>query len=71
MEEWKFVAVTAKGAAGFAWQWQKVEEGRAVKESTKCFDYYYECVQDARTHGYDGTIGQCPPRRPDNALLER
>lgn len=34
---------------GYAWKW-RAHDGT---ESKKSFPYYYECVTDAREHGYE------------------
>ena len=38
----------ATGAA-FAWKWRSAD---GKQESKRAFDYYFECLEDARRHGY-------------------
>jgi len=40
-------AVPARGSE-FQWKWRS-ENGE--RESSRCFDLYYDCVEDARAHG--------------------
>jgi hypothetical protein len=37
-------------ADGFAWSWRCAADDTA---STRTFAYFYECLTDAREHGYD------------------
>ena len=35
------------------WHWEKISaDGVTVAESKERFDYYYDCVADAKAHGY-------------------
>jgi hypothetical protein len=42
--------VPSGGGNGFVWEWSAVGE---IGRSKCCFDLFYECLDDARTHGYE------------------
>ena len=42
-------AVAQGGEPAYAWKWRCDEQG---KHSAKTFTYYYDCLTDAREHGY-------------------
>ena len=35
---------------GFVWQWSSVSEPATSK---RCFDMFFDCLEDARRHGYE------------------
>jgi hypothetical protein len=43
--------VSARGG-GYQWKWRCVD-GRKKSGSTRAFDLFYDCVEDARSHGAD------------------
>jgi hypothetical protein len=43
------------GAQGYGWGW---ESGDKRRRSKGYFRYFYECVQDARKHGFDVEYAQ-------------
>ena len=54
------------GATTYGWGWRA-----GTKQSRGFFRYFFECVQDARKHGYAVDLGEVaqslkPPRAPDN-----
>ena len=51
------VAVPAPNVNGFRWQWRS-EDGAAV--SKRAFDLYYDCLDDARVHGYEVQLAARP-----------
>jgi len=54
---WHFFAIAATSAPGFTWQWQK----RANRTLTSGhFDFYFDCVSDARANGYTGPLPSGP-----------
>jgi hypothetical protein len=55
----EIVHVPARGRFGYKWRWRS--EDRATR-SERSFDLYYECVEDARAHGYEV---KRPPTPPD------
>jgi hypothetical protein len=54
MHLWKFIAVPSPSRAGFGWRWREERNGAVTRESRDIFDLYYDCVEDARAHGYSG-----------------
>lgn len=48
MKPGQIFCARATGAA-FAWKWRSAD---GKHESKKSFDYYFECLEDARRHGY-------------------
>lgn len=40
------------GAGVYQWTWKCVE-GKRKSASTRAFDHFYDCVEDARKHGAD------------------
>ena len=67
MTTWHFLAVRARTPFGFTWQWQK-QNGKTIVASVP-FDFYFDCVSDARDNGYMGPLPAAPkmpfPRLPD------
>jgi hypothetical protein len=55
---WHFFAVRAHTASGFTWQWQK--QGATVPVTSSPFDFYFDCVSNARENGYDGPLPAGP-----------
>ena len=50
MSRVQILAVAAKNAQGYEWTWAS-GDGRARAASR--FELYYDCVQDAQSHGHD------------------
>ena len=48
---WQIVPVTEKSAE-FRWMWEEIRDGNVVARSPTTFEYYNECVEDARKRGY-------------------
>ena len=48
---WQIVSVSDK-ALGFRWVWEEMQNGKVVGRSASSFQYYNECVEDARKQGY-------------------
>ena len=42
----------AAGAGGYQWKWRCVD-GKRKSASTRAFELFYDCVEDARSHGAD------------------
>lgn len=57
-KSWHFFAVRAATPSGFRWQWQK--QGTPVIVTSVPFDYYFDCISNARDNGYAGP----PPGGP-------
>jgi hypothetical protein len=55
---WHFFAVRAVNSFGFGWQWRK-QSSKAATTSLP-FDFYFDCVSDARGHGYAGPLPPAP-----------
>jgi hypothetical protein len=54
----EIVHVPAPGGFGHKWLWRS--EDRTTR-SQRGFDLYYECVEDARAHGYEVKLRPPPP----------
>jgi hypothetical protein len=55
---WQFFAVHATTSSGFTWQWHK--QGTAGAALSAPFDFYFDCVSDARRRGYAGPLPAGP-----------
>lgn len=54
MHTWTITPVKSGNATGYKWQWKRTNESGAVVEKSKQeFDYYFDCVTDAKAHGYE------------------
>jgi hypothetical protein len=62
--KWSFHAVCATNAFGFTWNWQCCRPDGSTSKSRVPFDYYYDCIEDARKLGYRGPL----PAGPSVAL---
>ena len=65
---WHFFAIVAKTSNGFTWQWQKNENPTLT---SRHFDFYFDCVADARANGYDGPLPagpRAPLHRPPDTI---
>jgi hypothetical protein len=50
---WTIMPTESGNTTGFKWQWQQVNEaGALIGKSKQQFDYYFDCVTDAKAHGY-------------------
>jgi len=52
------VDVAAPTAQGYRWQWRTADGAAA---STRAFDMFYDCVEDARAKGHDVQLAGAPP----------
>ena len=57
---WCFHAVCATNAFGFTWHWQCRRPDGSTSRSRVPFDYYYDCIEDARKQGYRGPLPPGP-----------
>ena len=57
---WYFHAVRATNAFGFTWHWQCRRADGSIFRSRVPFDYYYDCIEDARKQGYRGPLPPGP-----------
>ena len=51
----------SSGGGVYQWKWKGVE-GKRKLGSTKAFDLFYDCVEDARNHGADIDLDQLRER---------
>ena len=63
---WYFYALRADNACGFTWHWRRQRQSSPLLHSGP-FDYYYDCIADARKRGYRGAF-PAGPRRPVKSL---
>lgn len=57
---WQIRPVASNRNHGYVWQWTREDlRGHTERVSDKCFDYYYDCILDAKRHGFDPDV----PRR--------
>lgn len=57
---WYFHAVRATNEFGFTWRWQRGGAGGSLSECGAPFSYYYDCIEDARKHGFRGPLPAGP-----------
>jgi hypothetical protein len=55
---WQFFAVDANTQTGFTWQWRN--EDACAQTTSLVFNFYFDCVSDARLNGYAGPLPQGP-----------
>jgi hypothetical protein len=65
IESWTFFAIRAAKPSGFTWQWQKRDD--RVLVTSEPFDFYFDCVFNARNKGYAGAL-PAGPRVPLDQL---
>jgi hypothetical protein len=54
MYAWQILPVPTHGAVGYAWQWKREDaQGHTNRVSQKRFAFYYDCVMDAKKHGFN------------------
>lgn len=52
---WRFVALPAATQSAYVWHWLcENNRGEVELRSAGGYAYYYECLEDARRHGYGG-----------------
>ena len=54
------------GAGMYQWKWKAVE-GKRKSASTRAFDLFYDCVEDARQHGADIDLERVPDEIADDS----
>lgn len=59
----RVIDVPASCAQGFKWKWISAD-GREASE--RAFELFYECLQDARSNGFEVDL-----RPPDSQLVKR
>ncbi len=51
---WQIRPVSSVHPHGYGWQWSREDlKGSTERVSEKCFEYYYDCVLDAKQHGFN------------------
>jgi len=54
MYAWQILPVPTDDNVGYAWQWRREDsQGNTDRVSEKEFTYYYDCVMDAKKHGFN------------------
>jgi len=54
MFAWQILPVPLSGSGGYKWQWKREDaDGKTNRVSRKRFAYYYDCVMDAKKHGFE------------------
>jgi hypothetical protein len=54
MYAWQILPIPTKNDIGYAWQWKREDQkGRTDRISEHAYAYYYDCVLDAKKHGYN------------------
>jgi hypothetical protein len=54
MPAWQILPVPADSRFGYAWRWKREDvQGHTECVSEKEFAYYYDCVMDAKKHGFN------------------
>ena len=57
---WKIRPVSSNHRQGYEWEWSREDDnGRTESVSKTSFAFYYDCVMDAKKHGFDPGV----PRR--------
>lgn len=51
--------VSASATGAYQWKWKCIE-GKRQSGSSRAFDLFYECVEDARSHGVDVDLERAP-----------
>jgi hypothetical protein len=51
----------------YQWKWKCVE-GKRKSGSSRAFDLYYDCVEDARNHGADIDLERVPDEIADASV---
>lgn len=50
MKQAEIYSIPVRHEPGYAWKWRAIA---GKTESRKSFDFYFDCLGDARDHGYD------------------
>lgn len=65
-------AISTPDAPGYVWKWTCTSDRR---QSASSFSYYYDCVTDARQHGYEVELtrahGEMAPGGAECHLVNR
>ncbi len=67
---WEFFAIVAATPCGFTWRWRKL--GAKAPVTSAVFDFYFDCISNARRNGYTGALPPGPKvpldRLPDGPV---
>ncbi len=67
---WRFVALPAGTRSAYVWHWLcENERGEVELRSARGYAFYYECLEDARRHGYDGLPPDTDITKSDQPLV--
>lgn len=67
--QWKIVPVKSSAPIGYKWRWIKARDGKIVEECREGFGYYYDCLLDARKHGFHACqINTAPIMMPSSTF---
>lgn len=59
---WRFMALPAGTNSAYVWHWLcENDKGEVELRSARGYAFYYECLEDARRHGYGGLPPQGAP----------
>ncbi|HSQ03634.1 MAG TPA: hypothetical protein VLN59_06355 [Burkholderiales bacterium] len=65
---WRFIALPTQISSEYVWYWRREKEkGKPEEQSSRTFSFYYECLEDARQHGYSGL----PPQLQTFSALQK
>jgi hypothetical protein len=54
MYAWQILPIPTKNDIGYVLQWKREDQkGRTDRVSKQAYAYYYDCVMDAKKHGYN------------------
>lgn len=59
-KSWQFFAVASNAPHGFTWRWQSEGPGSKTAVTGAAFEYYFDCIFDARQNGYTGPLPAGP-----------
>ena len=57
----------SSGAGVYQWKWKCVD-GKRKSASSRAFDMFYDCVEDARNHGADIDLDRVPGEIADERV---
>lgn len=53
MTAWQIIPVQKNNGVGYEWKWQYRNRLNNVQASQRSFAYFYDCVLDAKKHGFN------------------
>ena len=61
------IYAVSSGAGVYQWKWKSVD-GKKKSASSRAFELYYDCVEDARNHGADIDLDRIPGEIADERV---